>query len=65
MFFQIIRNDLLKNKLISVTTMLFITAATMLVSIVAILTVNLVGSIDTLTKQVKIPDFLQMHNGDI
>lgn len=65
MFFQIIRNDLLRNKLISVTTMLFITAATMLVSIVAILTVNLVGSIDTLTKQAKIPDFLQMHNGDI
>ncbi|MDQ0272750.1 putative ABC transport system permease protein [Cytobacillus purgationiresistens] len=60
-----IRNDLLRNKLISITMMLFITAMTTLVSLVAILTINLIGSIDTLTKQAEVPDFLQMHNGDI
>lgn len=65
MFFRIIRNDLLRNKLISITTMLFITAATALVSLVMILTINLLGSIDTLTKQAQVPDFLQMHNGEI
>ncbi|GGP16852.1 ABC transporter permease [Oceanobacillus neutriphilus] len=65
MYYRIIRNDLLRNKLISITTMLFITAATALVSLVAILTINLIGSIDSLTKQAQVPDFLQMHNGDI
>jgi len=65
MYYRIIRNDLLRNKLISITTMLFITVATALVSLVAILTINLIGSIDTLTKQAQVPDFLQMHSGDI
>lgn len=65
MYYRIIRNDFLRNKLISITTMLFITAATALVSLVAILTINLIGSIDTLTKQAQVPDFLQMHSGDI
>lgn len=65
MYFRIIRNDLLRNKLISITLMLFITAATTLVSLVAILTVNLFGSIDTLMKQTQVPDFVQMHSGDI
>lgn len=65
MYYRIIRNDLLRNKLISITTILFITAATTLVSLVAILTNNLIGSIDTLTKQAQVPDFLQMHSGNI
>ncbi|GGM20685.1 ABC transporter permease [Paraliobacillus quinghaiensis] len=65
MYFRMIRNDFLRNKLISITTMLFIAAATALVSLVAILTVNLSGSIDTLMKQAQVPDFLQMHAGDI
>ncbi|HPR82203.1 MAG TPA: ABC transporter permease, partial [Enterococcus sp.] len=65
MYTQIIRNDVLRNKLISFTSMLFITVATTLVSIVAILTINLVGSIHTLTNQAQVPDFLQMHSGPI
>ncbi len=65
MYTQIIRNDLLRNKLISLTTMLFITAAATLVSVVAILSINLIGSIDTLTRQAQVPDFLQMHSGSI
>ncbi|MEJ8766962.1 FtsX-like permease family protein [Oceanobacillus sp. HCA-5259] len=65
MYSRIIRNDLFRNKLISITTLLFITVATTLVSLVAILTINLIGSIDTLTKQAQVPDFLQMHSGDI
>lgn len=65
MYTQIIRNDVLRNKLISFTSMLFITVVTTLVSIVAILTINLVGSIHTLTNQAQVPDFLQMHSGPI
>lgn len=65
MYFRIIRNNLFRNKLISITTMLFISAATALVSLVTILSLNLIGSIDTFTKQAQVPDFLQMHNGDI
>src|SRR5690625_4908558 len=45
--------------------MLFITVATPLISLVAILTINLIGSIDTLTKQAQVPDFLQIHSRDI
>lgn len=65
MYYHIIRNDLLRNKLVSLTIILFIILATTLMSLVAILTINLVGSITTLTKQAEIPDFLQMHEGEI
>ncbi|WP_339184898.1 FtsX-like permease family protein [Oceanobacillus sp. FSL W7-1293] len=65
MYFRIIRNDLFRNKLISITTMLFISAATALVCLAAILSLNLIGSIETLTKQAQVPNFLQMHNGNI
>ncbi|HOA81739.1 MAG TPA: FtsX-like permease family protein, partial [Defluviitaleaceae bacterium] len=37
----------------------------MLISLVAILAVNLLGSIDTLMTQGKAPHFLQMHSGEI
>lgn len=65
MYFRVIRNDLFRNKLISITTMLFISAATALVCLAAILSLNLIGSIETLTKQAQVPNFLQMHNGNI
>jgi putative ABC transport system permease protein len=60
-----IRNDVLKSKAITVTTMIFVAAAAMLVSLAAILVVNLMGSIDTLMTQAKTPHFMQMHSGEI
>jgi len=65
MYYRIIRNDMAKSKLISLTTIIFVTAAALLVSLSAILMVNLSGAIDTLMKQSKTPHFLQMHSGDI
>ncbi|MFJ7952685.1 FtsX-like permease family protein [Lysinibacillus sp. NPDC096418] len=65
MYFRIIRNDILKSKLITLTTMIFVAAAAMLVSLSAILIVNLSGGIDTFMRQAKTPHFMQMHAGDI
>jgi putative ABC transport system permease protein len=65
MYYKIIRNDISKNKLVTLTTMIFIAAAAMLVSLAAILVVNLSGAIDTLMTQAKTPHFMQMHTGEI
>ncbi|WP_338752666.1 ABC transporter permease [Bacillus sp. FJAT-52991] len=65
MYYRIIRNDILKSKLITLTTTIFIAAAAMLVALSAILVVNLSGAIDTLMKQAQTPHFMQMHSGDI
>lgn len=65
MFFRIIRNDIARSKLISLTTLIFTAAAAMLVSLSAILIVNLTGAIDTMMKQAKTPHYLQMHAGEL
>ncbi|MFJ8513616.1 ABC transporter permease [Lysinibacillus xylanilyticus] len=65
MYFRLIRNDLSKSKLITLTTTIFVAAAAMLVSLSAILIVNLSGAIDSLMHQAKTPHFMQMHSGDI
>jgi putative ABC transport system permease protein len=63
MYYRIIRNDILRNKAITLTTMIFVAAAAMLVSLAAILIVNLSGAIDTLMTRAKTPHFMQMHSG--
>ncbi|MBC2723603.1 ABC transporter permease [Desulfosporosinus sp.] len=65
MYYRIIRNDILKSKAITLTTTIFVAAAAMLVSLAAILVVNLSGSIDTLMKRAETPHFMQMHSGVI
>lgn len=65
MYYRIIRNDLAKSKLISLTTMIFVAAAAMLVSLAAILVVNLSGAINTFMTQAKTPHVMQMHSGPI
>ena len=65
MYYRIIRNDISNSKLISLTTMIFVAVAAMLVALSAILVVNLSGALDTLMKQAKTPHFMQMHVGDI
>lgn len=65
MYFKIITNDILKSKLITFTTMIFVAAAAMLVSLAAILVVNLSGALDVLMTEAKTPHFIQMHSGDI
>ncbi|MDK8183555.1 FtsX-like permease family protein [Paenibacillus sp. UMB4589-SE434] len=65
MYNRIIRNDILKSKAITLTTIIFVAASAMLVSLAAILVVNLSGALDTLMKQAKTPHFMQMHSGEI
>ncbi len=65
MYFRLITNEIKKNKLINITTTLFIGVAALLVALGAILTVNLTRSIDTLMTESKTPHFFQMHAGKI
>ena len=65
MFFRAVRNDVLGSKAITLTTLLFVAAAAMLVALVAILAVNLSGAIDTMLTRAKTPHFMQMHAGEL
>lgn len=65
MKFNLIRNDISRNKIITVTTVLFIAAAAMLMSLAASLAMDLAGSIDRLMTDAKTPHFLQMHAGKL
>jgi putative ABC transport system permease protein len=65
MYFRAIRNDMVKNKGITLVSVLFIAAAAMLVSLATILSVNLGGAIDTLMARAKTPHFMQMHSGTL
>ncbi|WP_110929892.1 ABC transporter permease [Paenibacillus bouchesdurhonensis] len=65
MYFRLIRNDISNSKLITLTTTIFVAAAAMLVSLAAILVVNLSGAIDTLMTRAETPHFMQMHTGEL
>jgi len=65
MYYRILHNDILRSKTITLTTMLFVAAAAMLLALAAILVVNLLGAIDTLMAQAKTPHFTQMHAGEL
>ena len=65
MYYRAIRNDILRNKVITLTIMIFVAAAAMLVSLAAILVVNLSGAIDTLMTRAETPHFMQMHSGEM
>ncbi|BFH65745.1 ABC transporter permease [Paenibacillus azoreducens] len=65
MYYRIIRNDILKSKAITLTTTIFVAAAAMLVSLAAILFVNLSGALNELMTTAKTPHFMQMHSGEI
>ena len=62
---KIIQRDIAGNKAVSFLTVLFITAAAMLLSLAGILVTNLFGSIDRLMADAKTPHFMQMHTGDV
>ncbi len=65
MYYRIIRNDMLKSRTITLTTVIFVAAAALLVSLAAILIVNLSGAVNTLMTQAKTPHFMQMHSGEM
>jgi len=65
MYYRIVRNDILRNKAITLTTTTFVATAAMLVSLAVILIVNLSGAIDTLMTRAETPHFMQMHSGEM
>jgi putative ABC transport system permease protein len=65
MYNRLVRNDLIKSKAITLTTMLFVATAAMLVALASTLVINLTGAIDTLMVQSKTPHFTQMHAGEL
>lgn len=65
MTFRLIKNDCLSNKFTTLLTTMFVASAAFLISLAAILAVNLTGSIRTLMEQAKTPHFMQMHSGEL
>ncbi|MBO0410208.1 FtsX-like permease family protein [Enterococcus hulanensis] len=65
MYGRLITNDIKKSKLVTAATTIFIAITAMLVSLAAILVINLAGSIDGMMERAKTPHFMQMHSGQI
>lgn len=65
MYQKIIKNDIRKNKLISVTITGFIMLAALFTALGVSSMVNLLGAIDHLMMDAKAPHYMQMHSGEI
>ncbi len=65
MYLRIIWNDIKRSKVITLTITAFILAAALLVSLAAVMVVNLFGAIDSMMQRAETPHFLQMHAGKI
>lgn len=62
---RIIWNDIKSNRLLAVTTWLFMAVSAFMFALTCLLFVSLMDSVDTLMERAKTPDFLQMHAGEI
>ena len=62
---KMIWKNLVRGKAVPLITILFISVAAMLLSLAAILTVNLCGAVGRLMTDARTPHFMQMHTGDI
>lgn len=63
MTYKMVRQNLINNKVISLTTIFFIAAASLLLSLASILSVNLTRAVGRLMEDSKTPHFMQMHSG--
>lgn len=61
---RIVRNNLTRNKAVSLTTVLFVTAAALMMSLAAILASDLTGALGRLMAEARTPHFMQMHSGE-
>jgi len=61
----IIKNDFLRNKVINITLLMFITFSAILASVSIMMGVQTFTSISELYSKAQPPHFLQMHKGDI
>lgn len=57
---KMIRKDLVRSKTVSLITILFISAASMMLSLAAMLTANLFGAVEQLMLDAKTPHFTEV-----
>jgi putative ABC transport system permease protein len=62
---RLIVNDFKANKLVTISTCIFMAASAMLLGLSILLFGSLSSSIDSLMEEAQTPDFLQMHTGEI
>lgn len=62
---RILWNDIKGNRLLAVTTWIFMAISAFMFALTCFLFVSLMASIDTLMEKAQTPDFLQMHAGEI
>lgn len=62
---RIIWNDIKGNRLLAVTTWLFMAISAFMFALTCFLFISLMTSVDTLMEKAETPDFLQMHAGKI
>ena len=62
---RLLWNDIRNHKLLSISTVLFMAASSLLISLAAVLFTGLLGSVDGLMERAMTPDYLQMHAGEI
>ncbi|MBU0956743.1 MAG: ABC transporter permease [Spirochaetes bacterium] len=65
MYVRLLYNEVRKNPLVTFTSVLFVCAAALLVSLAAILTIHLAGAVDGMMTRGKTPHFMQMHAGTL
>lgn len=62
---RLLWNDISNNKLLSLSTVIFMAVSSLFISLAAVLFVGLLGSVDSLMDKALTPDYLQMHAGEI
>lgn len=62
---RLLWNDIRNHKLLSLSTVIFMAASSLFISLAAVLFAGLLGSVDDLMEKAVTPDYLQMHAGDI
>lgn len=62
---NLIWNDIKQNKLLSGATVFFMTISAMLLALTVLLASGLLGAIDSLMDKARVPDFMQMHTGEL
>lgn len=62
---RLLWNDIKNHKLLSLSTVIFMAASSLFISLAAVLFAGLLGSVDGLMGRAVTPDYLQMHAGEI
>lgn len=62
---KLIWNDIRQNKMLSAATVFFMAVSAMMLALTAMLFFSLLGSVNGLMEQARVPDFIQMHSGTL